>query len=45
VRHHGGPCLSALRTALVKSCLYAAYLEYQRNGQGIDVVFEVNQVM
>lgn len=41
----GGPRLTALCTTLVNGCLFAAYLEYQRNGQGIDVVFKVNQVM
>jgi hypothetical protein len=45
VRHPGGQCLAAFRTALVKNCLHAAYLEYQWNGQGIDAVFEVNRVM
>jgi len=45
VRHPGGQCLAALRTALVKNCLYAAYLEYPRNGQAIGAVFEVNRVM
>lgn len=45
VRHPGGQCLAAFRTALVKNCLHAAYLEYQWNGDGIDAVFEVNRVM
>lgn len=45
VRHPGGECLAALRTGIVKNCLHAAYLEYHWNGQGIDVVFEVNQVL
>ncbi len=45
VRHPGGQCLAALRTALVKNCLHAAYLEYRWNGQGIDAVFEVSQVL
>lgn len=45
VRHPDGQCLAALRTALVKSCLHAAYLEYQWNGQGIDAVFEVSQLI
>ncbi len=45
VRHPGGQCLAAFRTTLVKNCLHAAYLEYQWNGQGIDAVFEVSQVM
>lgn len=44
VRHPGGECLAALRTGILKNCLHAAYLEYQWNGQGIDAVFEVNQV-
>ncbi len=45
VRHPGGQCLAALRTALVNNCLHAAYLEYQWNGEGIDAVFEVNRVL
>ncbi|MHB1075875.1 RES family NAD+ phosphorylase [Thiobacillus sp.] len=45
VRHPGGQCLAALRTALVKNCLHAAYLEYQWNGQGIDAVFEVSELI
>ncbi len=45
VRHRGGQCLAAFRTALVKNCLHAAYLEYQWNGEGIDAVFEVTRVM
>lgn len=45
VRHSGGECLAALRTGIVKNCLHAAYLEYHWNGQGIDAVFEVNQVL
>ncbi|MEW6119552.1 MAG: RES family NAD+ phosphorylase [Pseudomonadota bacterium] len=45
VRHPGGQCLAAFRTALVKNCLHAAYLEYQWNGEGIEAVFEVNQVL
>jgi len=44
VRHPGGVCLAALRIGLLKNCAHAAYLEYQWNGQGIDAVFEVNQV-
>ncbi|MFO7543632.1 MAG: RES family NAD+ phosphorylase [Thiobacillus sp.] len=44
VRHPGGECLAALRTALLKNCAHAAYLEYNWNGQGIDAVFEVNRV-
>ena len=45
VRHPGGECLAAFRTTLLKNCLHAAYLEYHWNGQGIDAVFEVNQVL
>lgn len=45
VRHPGGQCLAALRTALVRNCVHAAYLEYQWNGEGIDAVFEVSRVM
>jgi hypothetical protein len=45
VRHPGGECLAALRTGIVKNCLHAAYLEYHWNGQGIDAVFEVSQLL
>lgn len=45
VRHPGGECLAALRTTLLKNCLHTATLEYNWNGQGIDAVFEVNQVL
>ncbi|MBI1282785.1 MAG: RES domain-containing protein [Thiobacillus sp.] len=45
VRYPGGECLAAFRTVLLKSCLHAATLEYNWNGQGIDAVFEVNQVL
>ena len=45
VRHPGGECLAALRTGILKNCLHAAYLEYHWNGQGIEAVFEVNQVL
>jgi RES domain-containing protein len=44
VRHPGGQCLAALRTAIVKNCLHLAYLEYNWNGQQIDAVFEVSQL-
>ena len=39
------PKVAALRTGIVKDCLHAAYLEYHWNGQGIEAVFEVNQVL
>ncbi len=45
VRHPGGECLAALRTGIVKNCLHAAYLEYHWNGQGIEAVFEVSQLL
>jgi len=45
VRHPGGECLAALRTGIVKNCLHAAYLEYHWNGQGIEAVFEVSQLV
>ena len=45
VRHPGGQCLAALRTGILKNCLHAAYLEYHWNGQGIDAVFEVSQLL
>ena len=44
VRHAGGECLAAFRTALLKNCAHAAHLEYNWNGQGIDAVFEVAQL-
>ena len=44
VRHPAGACLAAFRTALLRNCLHAAYLEYNWNGQSIDAVFEVSQV-
>ncbi len=44
VRHPGGECLAALRTAIVKNCLHAACLEYPWNGKIIDAVFEVKQL-
>ncbi len=44
VRHPTGECLAAFHTTLLKNCLHAAYLEYNWNGQGIDAVFEVNQL-
>ena len=45
VRHPGGICLAALRTALLSHCLHAAYLEYNWNGGAVDAVFEVNQLV
>lgn len=45
VRHSGGQCLAALRTALVKDCRHAAYMEYRWDGEGIVAVFEVSRVM
>jgi hypothetical protein len=45
VRHAGGECLAALTTSLLRKCVHAAYLEYSWNGQAIDAVFEVSQVM
>lgn len=44
VRDRGGECLAAFRTALLRDCRHAAYLEYNWNGSTIDVVFELNQV-
>ena len=44
VRDASGECLAALRTTLLRDCHHAAYLEYNWNGQEIDVVFELNQV-
>jgi RES domain len=45
VRHPAGECLAAFRTGLLRSCLHAAYLEYNWNGRGIDAVFEVSQLL
>ena len=45
VRHPAGECLAAFRTAILRNCLHAAYLEYNWNGRAIDAVFEVNQVL
>ena len=45
VRHSSGVCLAAFSTRLLKNCVHAAYLEYSWNGQGIDAVFEVSQLL
>jgi RES domain-containing protein len=45
VRHPTGECLAVFRTALLKNCLHAAYLEYNWNGRSIDAVFEVSQLL
>lgn len=45
VRRAGGECLAALRTAILRDCLHAAYLEYNWNGREIDAVYEVSQLM
>jgi len=45
VRHPAGECLAAFRTGLLRSCLHAAYLEYNWNGRAIDAVFEVSQLL
>jgi hypothetical protein len=44
VRDAGGECLAAFRTALLRDCHHAAYLEYNWNGHTVDMVFELNQV-
>ena len=44
VRDPGGECLAAFRTAVLRDCHHAAYLEYNWNGSAVDVVFELNQV-
>ena len=41
---HGGECLAAFKTALLRDCHHAAYLEYNWNGSAVDMVFELNQV-
>ncbi|MBI4755755.1 MAG: RES family NAD+ phosphorylase [Betaproteobacteria bacterium] len=45
VRHAGGECLAALRTAIVRNCLHSAYLEYHWSGQSIEAVFEVSRLL
>ncbi len=45
VRHPAGVCLAAFRTALLRNCLHAAYLEYNWNGHTIDAVYEVSQLL
>lgn len=45
VRHAGGVCLAAFSTRLLKNCVHAAYLEYNWNGQRIDAVFELSQLL
>jgi len=44
VRDAGGECLAALRTTILRACHHAAYLEYNWNGEHIDMVFELNRV-
>jgi hypothetical protein len=44
VRHTGGECLAALRTSILRACHHAAYLEYNWNGNAVDMVFELNRV-
>lgn len=44
VRDAGGECLAALRTTILRACHHAAYLEYNWNGERIDMVFELNRV-
>ena len=45
VRRPGGECLAALRTAILRDCLHATYLEYHGSGRGIDAIYEVSQLM
>ncbi len=44
VRKPSGECLAALRTGILSNCLHDAYLEYNWDGRGIDVVFQVSQL-
>lgn|GEM_PF-6995257 len=44
LRRPKGECLAALRTGIVRNCLYAAYLEYNWDGRAIDAVFGVSQL-
>jgi hypothetical protein len=44
VRDVDGECLAAFRTTLLRDCHHAAYLEYNWNGNAVDMVFELNQV-
>ena len=43
--HRSGICLAAFSTRLLKNCVHAAYLECNWNGQSIDAVFEVSQLL
>lgn len=45
VRHPGGECLAALRTAMLRNCMHSAHLEYNWDGLKIDAVFEVSQLL
>ena len=45
VRHSSGVCLAAFSTRLLSNCVHAAYLEYDWNGQSIDKVFEISQLL
>jgi hypothetical protein len=44
VRDDKGECLAAFKTTLLRDCHHAAYLEYNWNGNEVDMVFELNQV-
>lgn len=44
VRDPEGECLAAFRTTLLRDCHHAAYLEYNWNGDHVDMVFELSQV-
>jgi hypothetical protein len=44
VRDPGGECLAAFKTSLLRDCHHAAYLEYNWNGNAVDMVFELSQV-
>ncbi|PCE23645.1 hypothetical protein BWP39_28605 [Paraburkholderia acidicola] len=44
VRDPGGECLAAFSTTVLRDCHHAAYLEYNWNGNAVDMVFELSQV-
>jgi hypothetical protein len=45
VRDEGLDCLAAFNTTLLRRCLHESYLEYGWNGETIDTVFELRQLV
>jgi RES domain len=45
VRDDGLDCLAAFRTSALRNCLHESYLEYGWNGESIDTVFELRQLV